>query len=225
MYWKSSVCFFFLSLWLGYGQLPDEFINLQKVDSTLQVELRYASSNNFMGRKVKGYTFQKAYGTKGLANALLKVQNKLAQQGLGLKIYDAYRPQRAVDNFVAWAEQTEDTLQKEKYYPKIAKKNLFQEGYIARKSGHSRGSTVDLTLIYIEGPQKNKELDMGGSWDYFGERSHYAYTHISDAQKANRKRLRTLMIASGFKPYEKEWWHFTLANEPFPNTYFDFIPE
>lgn len=210
---------------MGYSQINCGFIDLQKVNPTLQVELRYASSKNFMGRKVKGYSFQRAYGTEGLAQALQKVQSKLAQQGLGLKIYDAYRPQRAVDDFISWAEQKEDTLQKEKYYPHIDKKNLFNAGYIAKRSGHSRGSTVDLTLIKIEGPQKNEELDMGGTWDFFGERSHFNYSNISDKQKANRKLLRSVMVSAGFSSYEKEWWHFTLKNEPYPNTYFDFIPE
>jgi D-alanyl-D-alanine dipeptidase len=142
--------------------------------------------------------------------------------GLGLKIYDAYRPQTAVNDFIHWSKIPSDTLTKHIYYPTLAKNRLFDLGFIASKSGHSRGSTVDLSLIYLKGKNKGKEVDMGGSWDFFGELSNFSYPAISEKQKANRNLLRELMLANGFKPYDKEWWHFTLNQEPFPQTYFNF---
>jgi D-alanyl-D-alanine dipeptidase len=129
-----------------------------------------------------------------------------------------------VDHFVQWSQYPKDTLTKSKYYPQLPKDRLFELGYIAKKSGHSRGSTVDLTLVYLTGKNQGKVLDMGGDWDYFGKRSHYDFKPLNRLQKENRKRLREVMRAVGFKPYEKEWWHFTLSQEPFPNDYFDFVP-
>ena len=159
-----------------------------------------------------------------MAQALKKAQSKLKAEGLGLKIFDAYRPQRAVDDFFEWSQRPEDTLTKANYYPQLPKDRLFEMGYIAMKSGHSRGSTVDLTLVYLDGKKKGEALDMGGNWDNFGVRSHYDFNPLTPIQKENRKLLREVLLQNGFKPYEKEWWHFTLMQEPFPDLYFDFVP-
>jgi D-alanyl-D-alanine dipeptidase len=188
----------------------------------VEVELRYATSNNFLGRPVIGYYDSVAIGSEALANQLLKVQSQLKVLNLGLKIYDAYRPQSAVDDFLMWSKIPNDTLAKAQYYPDHPKNELFDLGFIALKSGHSRGSTVDVSIVYLDEKKKGVELDMGGSWDFFGTLSHYAYPKLSTKQKENRKLLRTVMIQNGFKPYDKEWWHFTLIEEPFPDTYFNF---
>ena len=215
----------FLNLSLYCQKLPEGFVFLSDEIPELKVELRYASKDNFMGRVIKGYHIgQKIVGTYHLAKALQKVQIKLKRQGLGLKLFDAYRPQKAVDDFIQWSKISSDTLAKEKYYPNIPKDSLFNFGYIASKSGHSRGSTIDLTLIYLFGKKKGQELDMGGYWDYFNENSKYNFKLLSQEQKDNRRKLRNTMILNGFLPYEKEWWHFTLKNEPFLDKYFDFTP-
>lgn len=204
------------------AQLPSGFTVLNNQIPELEVTLRYATSNNFMGRPVAGYKGTRAVGSVALAVQLKKIQEQLKPMGLGLKIYDAYRPQTAVNDFVHWSKKPNDTLAKREYYPELNKNTLFDLGYIASKSGHSRGSTVDLTLIYLTGKNSGLELDMGGPWDFFGALSNYAYPDLTIGQKANRKILRDLMIKNGFSPYNKEWWHFTLINEPFPNTYYDF---
>ena len=215
----------FLNLSLYCQKLPEGFVFLSDQIPELKVELRYASKDNFMGRVIKGYHIgQKIVGTYHLAKALQKVQIKLKREGLGLKLFDAYRPQKAVDDFIQWSKISSDTLAKEKYYPNIPKDSLFNFGYIASKSGHSRGSTIDLTLIYLFGKKKGQELDMGGYWDYFGKNSNYNFDLLSKKQKDNRRKLRNTMILNGFLPYEKEWWHFTLKNEPFSDKYFDFTP-
>jgi len=206
--------------------LPEGFVFLENEIPNLMVDLRYSKDENFLGKKVEGYkSEQKAVGTLELARALRRVQKKLELQGLGLKIYDAYRPQRAVNNFIAWSRVKNDTLKKSKYYPYLPKAKLFELGFIASKSGHSRGSTVDLTLVYLSRECRGKKLDMGGNWDFFGDHSNYGFEDLNENQKQNRKKLRDVMTTSGFKPYEKEWWHFTLINEPYPNKYFDFTVE
>ena len=206
--------------------LPEGFVFLENEIPNLIVDLRYSKDDNFLGKKVEGYkSGQKAIGTLELAKALKRVQKKLESEGLGLKIYDAYRPQRAVNNFIAWSRVKNDTLKKSKYYPYLSKAKLFELGFIASKSGHSRGSTVDLTLVCLSRECRGKKLDMGGSWDFFGDLSNYGFEDLNKNQKQNRKKLRDVMTTSGFKPYEKEWWHFTLINEPYPNKYFDFTVE
>lgn len=207
---------------LSAQKLPEGFTYLKKENPTLILDLRYATSENFTGKIVTGYTSEKAIGTKALSIALRKVQALLRSKGLGLKVFDAYRPQSAVDAFILWAASPSDTLKKREYYPNLKKEDLFELGYIAEKSGHTRGSTIDVTLVYLKGRRKGKEIDMGGKWDYFGEASHFNYQKISPKQMENRRLLRDLMIEGGFNPYEKEWWHFSLKNEPFPTTYFDF---
>ncbi|MDG1023460.1 MAG: M15 family metallopeptidase [Flavobacteriaceae bacterium] len=214
---------FIFSFGLLAQEIPEGFVYLKEIIPTLVVDLRYASPENFTGKVVRGYTSQQVVGTKALAIALNKVQNQLKSSGLGLKVFDAYRPQRAVDAFMLWTAFPLDTLKKQEYYPKLKKDHLFELGYIAEKSGHTRGSTVDLTLIYLTGENKGKELDMGGEWDFFGPRSHITFQKINSNQLRNRQLLRNIMIKHGFNPYAKEWWHFSLINEPFPNTYFDFV--
>jgi D-alanyl-D-alanine dipeptidase len=203
-----------------YSQnLPEGFSYLSDIDSTIETELRYITHNNFLGKPVDGYDKDVMIVSTKAGKAIKEVQSKLAEFGLSLKVFDAYRPQRAVDHFVRWAKVLNDTLTKRKYYPNVDKKDLFKLDYIASKSGHTRGSTVDLTII---DKTTGKELDMGSGFDFFGTPSHPFYPKLTQKQRANRLLLRNLMLEAGFKPYAKEWWHFTLKNEPFPNTYFDF---
>ncbi|TXD64515.1 M15 family metallopeptidase [Polaribacter glomeratus] len=210
---------FIISLTVCAQKLPKGFVFLSDVDATIQSELRYLSNNNFIGKTINGYYDNCVIVTKETADALQKVQTVLTKKGLGLKVFDAYRPQQAVDHFVKWARVLNDTLMKHQYYPEVPKSELFKRGYIASKSGHTRGSTVDLTIIDIK---TGKELDMGSPYDFFGVESHPFYKNTSEKQKKNRFYLREVMMANNFKPYNNEWWHFTLRNEPFPITYFNF---
>ena len=215
-----------------------QFITLTDAVPDAILEIRYFSTYNFAGTRIDGYESPTALLTKRAAEALRAVSDELCSQGYRLKIYDAYRPQKAVDHFVRWAADLTDTKMKPYFYPDLDKSVLFDQGYIAEKSGHTRGSTVDLTLFDM---QTGKELDMGGTFDWFGPESHPdfcgnpdtgEYTgdnskspvgrSITAKQFANRMILRNAMLAHGFKPIDTEWWHFTLANEPFPNTYFTF---
>ena len=198
---------------------PDDFVYLLDLEPSIKIELRYFSNNNFIGQPIDGYHRSTIIVSKPTALALQKVQNDLEKKGLGLKIFDAYRPQQAVNHFVRWAKVLNDTLMKQSYYPDVPKSELFKRGYIASKSGHSRGSTVDLTLIALD---SGNELDMGSPYDFFGLQSHPFYKKITDKQRNNRMLLRRVMLKNGFIPYENEWWHFTLRDEPFPNQYFDF---
>jgi D-alanyl-D-alanine dipeptidase len=200
-------------------ELHKKFTHINNVDTTIKIELRYLSSNNFIGKPIDGYHKNTLIITKPTAFALKKVQQKLLKFGLSLKIFDGYRPQQSVDHFVRWAKVLNDTLMKRQYYPKVPKSELFKQGYIASKSGHTRGSTVDLTIIDA---RSGKELDMGSPYDFFGTQSHPQYSKITKRQRANRLLLRNLMLTNGFAPYENEWWHFTFKNEPFPKTYFNF---
>lgn len=213
---KYIVFFLHISL---FAQLPKDFVYLSDIDSTIQKELRYFTNNNFIGKQIDGYKKSRIIISKKAAEALAKVQQELKSMNLSLKVFDAYRPQRAVNHFVRWAKVSNDTLMKQQYYPDIPKKDLFKLGYIAEKSGHTRGSTVDLTVVDIT---SNQELDMGSTYDFFGDISHPFYQKITKEQKSNRMLLRKLMITYGFKPYAQEWWHFTLSGEPFPNQYFNF---
>ena len=195
------------------------FVVLSEAIPDAILEIRYYSTYNFVGDRINGYEEPCALLTKEAAKALRAVSDELVAKGYRLKIYDAYRPQRAVTHFVNWAEDTGDTRMKKYFYPKLDKSVLFAQGYIAKKSGHSRGSTVDLTLFDMN---TEKEVDMGGTFDYFGEESHPDYRGVTTQQYANRMILREAMLAHGFKPLAEEWWHFTLKNEPYPDTYFDF---
>ena len=183
------------------------------------LEIRYYSTYNFVGERIDGYEEPLALLTKEAASALKEVSDELLTMGFRLKIFDAYRPQMAVTHFMNWALDADDTRMKEYFYPELDKDVLFPQGYIAERSGHSRGSTVDLTLFDMAA---EKEVDMGGTFDYFGELSHPDYTGITREQYENRMTLREVMLKHGFKPLAEEWWHFTLENEPYPDTYFTF---
>ena len=167
-------------IYLGGQTLPQGFVFLENEIPNLIVDLRYSKDDNFLGERVEGYkSGQKAIGTLELAKALRRVQKKLKSQGLGLKIFDAYRPQRAVNNFITWSRVKNDTIKKSIYYPYLPKAKLFELGFIASKSGHSRGSTVDLTLVYLSRECRGKRLDMGGNWDFFGNLSNYGFEDLN----------------------------------------------
>ncbi len=183
------------------------------------LEIRYYSTYNFIGDRIDGYEEPVALLTKEAASALRAVSDDVVKQGFQLKIYDAYRPQKAVSHFMRWALDAGDARMKEYFYPELEKDALFPMGFIAEHSGHSRGSTVDLTLFDMK---TGRELDMGGPFDYFGEKSRADHSGVTPEQYANRMLLRDAMIARGFAPYSDEWWHFTLKNEPYPETYFTF---
>ena len=205
---------------VAHARLPLGFDYLDEVIPSLRVDLRYSSHHNFLGRPVAGYEGVRPVLSSPAAQALAGVQAALKSFGLGLLVFDAYRPQRAVDDFVKWASDVSDTRSKAEFYPSVDKRNLFKEDYIAERSGHSRGSTVDLTLVDMK---TGEPLDMGSPFDFFGVESWPDLPALTPQQRANRLLLQTLMVHHGFKPYPKEWWHFTLENEPFPDDYFDFL--
>lgn len=182
-------------------------------------EIRYHSTYNFIGDRIDGYEEPVALLTKEAARALKSVSNEMMVQGYRLKVYDAYRPARAVKHFVLWGIEDTDIRMKPYFYPDLEKQELFVKGYIAKNSSHSKGSTVDLTLFDMK---SGKEVDMGSHFDHFSEVSHPDYKGITDEQYENRMTLQKVMIRNGFKPIDCEWWHFTLENEPYPETYFDF---
>ena len=204
------------------SQLADGFVYAQDEIPDLDVQLRYFTDNNFVGKPIEGYKSNRLILSKEAAEALKKVQEDLRNQNLCLQVYDGYRPQLAVDHFVRWAKDLADTINKHKFYPQVEKQFLFSDGYIASKSGHSRGSTIDLSIINAD---TGEPLDMGGFFDYFGEKSWTDNSDITDAQKHNRGILLAAMEKQNFRNYEKEWWHYTLRWEPFPDTYFDFLVE
>jgi len=206
-------------LTLQAKELPKGFTYIQDKIPTIELDIRYYGSNNFIGQPIDGYLAPKAILSNHALTALIKVQKVLKPFGLGLKVFDAYRPQKAVDHFVQWGLDLNDTLMQNEFYPTVEKKNLFKEGYIAKKSGHSRGSTVDLTIIDLETKQ---ELDMGSPFDFFGKASWVTYKNITSQQRANRILLHTIMVQHGFNSYAQEWWHFTLKNEPYHRKYFNF---
>lgn len=198
---------------------PMGFVYLNQALPGAQYDIRYYGQHNFTNRRVPGYEKPVALLTKEAATALRKVQVQLDSLGYQLKIFDAYRPQKAVNSFVKWARLANDTLGKREFYPKVNKRYLFDLGYIASRSGHSRGSTVDLTLV---DKKTLAEIDMGSSFDFFGEISHHNTKQISVRQKANRAILRRTMEKFHFRAYQEEWWHYTLEKEPYPGTYFNF---
>ena len=198
---------------------PDGFVSVTDVIPDALLDVRYYSTYNFVGERVDGYEAPVVLLTREAAAALALVNQDMRQKGLRLVIYDGYRPQRAVDHFVRWAEDVSADSLKPIFYPDVDKRDLFARGFIAKRSGHSRGSTVDLTLL---DEKTGTLLDMGGPFDFFGELSHPDYTGVTPEQHANRMLLRQAMLARGFKPLSTEWWHFTLVNEPYPSTYFDF---
>lgn len=196
-----------------------DFVLLSDAVPDAILEIRYYSTYNFVGKRIAGYEEPIALLTKEAATKLKEVSDELIEKGYRLKIYDAYRPQKAVNNFVEWAKDVNDVIMKKYFYPDLDKEVLFPQMYIMEYSGHTRGSTVDLTLFDMN---TEKEVDMGGTFDYFGEESHPDYKCITDEQYNNRMILREAMMSHGFKPLETEWWHFTLEDEPFKDTYFTF---
>ena len=200
-------------------EVPDNFIYLKEVIPHIRFDLRYYSDDNFVGQPIPGYESNVLIVTLQAAMALKKVQQDLAYSNFALKIFDAYRPQRAVDYFIRWANDPEDERMKEAYYPNVEKDELIPKGFIAEQSSHSRGSTVDCTIISRE---DSSELDMGTHFDLFDQKSWPSDTTVTTQQRANRQLLRIVMSKHGFLGLEEEWWHFTLRDEPFPDTYFDF---
>ena len=197
-----------------------DFAPVYTVIDDAAYDIRYYSPNNFTGNKIRGYKAPVAYMTKEALAALAVAAQDLRSQGYRLLIWDTYRPQKAVDNFVEWINNPKDEGDKS-FYPKLKKSDLLKGMYIMEKSGHTRGSTVDLTLIKKDG----SFVDMGGTFDLFSEISHPDYKKLTKVQKQNRKILHDAMIKAGFKGLDSEWWHFTLENEPYPDTYFDFDVE
>ncbi|TRW78502.1 M15 family metallopeptidase [Mycolicibacterium sp. 018/SC-01/001] len=221
---------------------PADFVVLSDIDSTILHDIRYATPHNFTGEPVAGYTEPLCILTRAAADALSRAQRLLLTQGYSLKVYDCYRPQRAVDYFVSWAQDIPDQRMKAEFYPRVDKTTLFADGYIADKSGHSRGSTVDLTVVrlpaattapYVVGqplvdcaaPQPvrfpDNSIDMGTGFDCFDTLSHTFDPRVQGAQLSNRLLLKDALEAQGFEFYDSEWWHFTLADEPYPDTFFD----
>ena len=216
------VCFnscYKASVETGKNSLPEGFVYIGDILPDVIFEIRYFSTYNFVGERVEGYILPVAIISLEAANALKQANVELREAGYAIKVFDAFRPQRAVNHFVRWAEAKYDVKTQAYFYPDIDKKSLIPDGYIAERSGHSRGSTVDLTIIDM---MTGKELDMGSPFDFFGLESHHDTDLITDEQAQNRLILKNAMVNAGFRPYAEEWWHYTLENEPFPDTYFDF---
>lgn len=223
--------------------LPADFVYLKNIDPTIIQEIRYATSHNFIGHPIAGYNAAECILTKPAASALAQVQKELKKSALSLKVYDCYRPQQAVDEFIAWSQQAEQQQMKAEFYPRVNKTDFFKLGYVAVKSGHTRGSTVDLTIVPIPTPPQqaysskqkltscfapyskrfaDNSIDMGTGFDCMDELAHNDNMTIGATALHNRKLLKTLMEKYGFIPYQREWWHFTLKNEPHPYIYFNF---
>jgi D-alanyl-D-alanine dipeptidase len=197
---------------------PAPFVDAATVVEGLVVDMRYFGDNNFVGARIDGYERPRCLLTAPAANALARIQRDLGSRGLGLKVFDCYRPVRAVAHFIRWAQNIHDQKRKAEFYPDLDKRDLFKLGYLAARSGHSRGSTVDLTLVRRA---DNVDLEMGTVYDFSGRQSWVADKSVSAEAQKNRALFAGAMTRGGFRPYHKEWWHFTLANEPFPDTYFD----
>lgn len=223
--------------------LPEGFVRLRAVAPEIGQDIRYFGPHNFVGRPIAGYQAPECILTRQAAQALADAARDLAADGFGLKVYDCYRPATAVADFVVWSRDPSSETTKAEFYPRIDKGELFERGYIAEKSGHSRGSTVDLAIVSLAQPaarpwnpgeplfdcalpagerHDDATLDFGTGYDCFDIRAHHGAEGIAEPASANRLKLKTLMQHHGFKPYQEEWWHYTLANEPFPDTYFDF---
>lgn len=198
--------------------MREDFVDLAQAVPGLRTEIRYATANNLTGHPLAGYRAPKALATRQAAEALGRAFAQCQAMGYGLLVYDAYRPQKAVDDFVRWSLEPETGATKAAFYPGLEKAALFPLGYIARQSGHSRGSTIDLTLTDAQG----RPVDMGTTFDFMGEASHHGAPGLSEPQQAHRALLRGVMAWAGFAPYENEWWHYRLMGEPFPEAYFDF---
>lgn len=202
--------------------MKQNFVYLDEAIPGIRWDAKYATWDNFMGVPVNGYNVNRVVGTVEMATALKRVHKQAKEKGLGLLLWDGYRPVRAVAHFMEWTKKEEEDSEKEKYYPNINKREMVEDGYIAEYSGHSRGSTIDLTLYDLK---SQKMLNMGGGFDYMDESSHYNSDAITEEEQQNRQILRELMEEGGFVPYENEWWHYSLKNEPYPDAYFDFVIE
>ncbi len=198
---------------------PSGFVVLADFVPSIVQEIRYHSSYNFIGERIDGYEEPIALLTKEAARALKSVAGELIVQGYRLKVFDAYRPACAVKHFVLWGIEDQDIRMKPYFYPELEKQELFAKGYIAKQSSHSRGSAVDLTLLDMK---TGKEVDMGSPFDLFSEASHPDYKGVTEEQYENRMRLQKVMVRNGFQPIDCEWWHFSLRDEPYPDTYFAF---
>src|SRR5215468_4062796 len=199
--------------------MKNDFVFVDEFAPGIRWDAKYATWDNFTGKPVDGYVANRIVGTRALGAALRSAQERAASLGFGLLLWDGYRPQRAVRCFLRWSEQPEDGRTKLRHYPNIDRPEMFERGYVAARSGHSRGSTVDLTLYHLA---TGELAPMGGDHDLMDPVSHHDATGIGEFESRNRQLLRTIMEASGFKSYEREWWHYTLRQEPFPSTYFDF---
>ncbi|MDT0265728.1 M15 family metallopeptidase [Streptomyces sp. DSM 44915] len=200
------------------GRAPEEFVALRTVAPEIQQDIRYAGGHNFVGEPIDGYREGECLLVEAAARALARAQRALARDDLGLRVFDCYRPQRAVDHFLDWAADPDATEGEAEFYPRVPKDQLFDEGYLAERSGHSRGGTVDLTLVDADG----HAVDMGTGFDFFDPASHPDSTEPDPAQRRARERLRAALTEQGFTPIDTEWWHFGFADEPFPDEHFDF---
>jgi zinc D-Ala-D-Ala dipeptidase len=217
---------------------PPQFVALDQVAPTIRQDMRYAGEHNFVGRRIRGYRDPVCILTRRAARALKRAQAALRPRGYSLKVYDCYRPQRAVNDFVRWSHNGDQRMKRE-FYPRVDKARLFADGYIARRSGHSRGSTVDLTLVklpereqppwtgellpcYARDRFRDNSVDMGTGFDCFDTLAHTRDPRVTGRARKNRRLLRRTLERVGFENYENEWWHYTLRREPFPNRYFDF---
>jgi D-alanyl-D-alanine dipeptidase len=196
-----------------------DFVFVDELVPGIRWDAKYATWDNFTGRPVDGYLANRIAGTRELCAALERARAEATSRGFGLLLWDGYRPQRAVDHFVRWSREPEDGRTKQRHYPNIDKAAMFEQGYVATRSGHSRGSTVDLTLYHLATGELAR---MGGDHDLMDTVSHHGARGIPAAAARNREHLRSVMESSGFRAYDCEWWHYTLADEPHPDTYFDF---
>lgn len=199
--------------------MNDDFVFVDEHVPGIRWDAKYATADNFIGGPVDGYLANRIVGTRALCAALVEAQGKAASVGFGLLVWDAYRPQRAVDCFLQWAAMPEDGRTKQSHYPNIDRSQMVEKGYVAPKSGHSRGGTVDLTFCH---PDTGAAVPMGGHHDLMDPVSHHGAEGITPAATANRSLLRSIMEDCGFVPYQWEWWHYTLKDEPYPDRYFDF---
>ncbi|MGW6506977.1 D-Ala-D-Ala dipeptidase VanX [Streptomyces niveus] len=199
--------------------MKDDFVFVDESVPGIRWDAKYATWDNFTGRPVDGYPANRVVGTTALCAALARARDEAQSRGFGLLLWDGYRPQRAVDSFLRWSRQPEDGRTKQRHYPNIDRAEMFEKGYVAAKSGHSRGSTVDLTLYHLT---TGELAPMGGGHDLMDPRSHHGAQGITDVEARNRQHLLAAMDACGFRAYDCEWWHYTLKDEPYPDTYFDF---
>jgi D-alanyl-D-alanine dipeptidase len=238
---KATIFILFFICSAASHALPKGFVYLHDVAPDIIQDMRYITANNFIGNPIPGYKKGVCIVTRPVAEQLKKAQMAIKSKGYSLKVYDCYRPQKAVNYFYKWSQDPKDQRQKAAFYPRELKKELFNRGYIAHSSGHTRGSTLDLTLVklgesakklnkkqmtrcYDKSPNylEDNSIDTGTRFDCMDISANIHYTNLSKTQKANRLLLKKLMISHGFKPYLYEWWHYTLVNEPYPDTYFNF---